>query len=178
MERDLGPLEDFFASYAAFTYNPSAPSTREFRRLAKANQWEPKTGPLIGANKAFKTALIRQFNVSYGTNKSSLPDWQGVLRQMGVSDPPHTISGCQEIVRNSYVNLVDLVDARGDPTKIVRTFPTEKALSSYSKRTKKIFPKEGAKAGGILEYFLRHIFQPGDGTGKRTRRRKKKAKTQ
>ncbi|KAJ3574216.1 hypothetical protein NP233_g1916 [Leucocoprinus birnbaumii] len=170
----MEPLEDFFSGYAvAFTYNASAPATREFRRLSKANKWEANKGPWVEANRAFKTALIRQFNFTYGTNKSSLHDWHGVLRQIGVSPLPHTIGECQQIVERSFVNLVDLVDARGDPDKVVRTFPNEKALSSYTKRTKKIFPKGEAKAGGILEFFLRHIFQPGEGAGKKRRRKKK-----
>jgi hypothetical protein len=43
----------------------------------------------------------------------------------------------------------------------VRHFKTMRKLSAYTMKTKKIFPKEDAKAGGILKYLLRQIFFPG-----------------
>ena len=59
-----------------------------------------------------------------------------------------------QAVKSRHINLVDLVYH----TDQVRTFPSIKALAKYSIRHKKIFPKESAKAGGILRYLLRPIF--------------------
>jgi len=42
-------------------------------------------------------------------------------------------------------------------TDKVRIFPSVKALAKYSIENDKIFPKNFAKAGGILRYLLRHI---------------------
>ena len=60
-----------------------------------------------------------------------------------------------------HVNLVDLVHGSKEE---VRIFETEKQLSIYTKKTKKYFPKEDARDGGVLRALRRHIFSPRDGT--------------
>jgi hypothetical protein len=57
------------------------------------------------------------------------------------------------------VNIVDLVDARGDPSA-VRIFPSVQQLSAYTKKTQKFFPSNDAKAGGLLRKLLRQILFP------------------
>lgn len=42
----------------------------------------------------------------------------------------------------------------GEPVQMFRNLD---ALRSYTKDTKKVFPKDEAKAGGILKYLLRVI---------------------
>jgi hypothetical protein len=59
-----------------------------------------------------------------------------------------------QAVKSRHINLVDLV-YHADKA---RTFPSIKELASYSIRHKKVFPKESAKAGGILRFLLRPIF--------------------
>lgn len=56
-----------------------------------------------------------------------------------------------------HVNLVDLV--QGDKLE-VQIFETERALSKYTKRTNKFFPKENAVDGGVLRALRRHILSP------------------
>lgn len=63
-----------------------------------------------------------------------------------------------QLVTDTHVNLVDLVDAGG--TRTVNRFPTEKALSTYTLSTKKIFPKKDVHAGGLLQALLRRIRHP------------------
>ena len=63
-----------------------------------------------------------------------------------------------QLVTATHVNLVDLVDAGG--TRTVKRFPTEKALSTYTLTTKKIFPRENVHAGGLLKALLRRIRHP------------------
>lgn len=66
-----------------------------------------------------------------------------------------------QIIQGLHINLVDLVDARNDPTKKIEHFATEFELSKYTLSTKKIFPRNHVDAGSLLEYLLRHIFNPG-----------------
>ena len=63
-----------------------------------------------------------------------------------------------QLVTDTHVNLVDLVDAGG--TRTVKRFPTEKALSTYTLMTRKIFPRENVHAGGLLQALLRRIHHP------------------
>ena len=65
---------------------------------------------------------------------------------------PHTLVSSQA-VKSKHINLVDLVYH----TDKVQMFPSVKALAKYSIENEKIFPKNLAKAGGILRYLLRHI---------------------
>lgn len=59
-------------------------------------------------------------------------------------------------MRQTHVNLVDLVDTRGTG-RPVKVFNSLKKLQDYTIRTEKFFPKEDAKAGGLLRYLLREI---------------------
>lgn len=79
---------------------------------------------------------------------------------MNIDPLPDNVAACKKIVKGLFVNLVDLVDVRGDPTRQVQLFQSEKALSKYTKRSAKVFPKDLAKAGGILKFLLRQIVRP------------------
>jgi hypothetical protein len=56
-----------------------------------------------------------------------------------------------------YVNIVDLIDARrtGVPAA---SFPSKRALRSYSKTQNKIFPKAEAKRDGFVKALLIDMF--------------------
>lgn len=61
----------------------------------------------------------------------------------------------KQAVRNTHVNLVDLVDAKGvEPVEI---FKSEAALATYTFMSQKFFPREDAEAGGLLKFLLRRI---------------------
>ncbi len=79
-----------------------------------------------------------------------------------------------QLVTNTHVNLVDLVDARG--TQVVEIFPSEKALSIYTLETKKIFPRKNVRAGGLLQALLRRILHPLDEPKQQRRPRKNRKK--
>ena len=64
-----------------------------------------------------------------------------------------------QAVRNTHVNLVDLVDLVGTQ-ETAQTFPTEVALSEYTRSTENYFPKENAYAGNLLRFLLRRILHP------------------
>lgn len=66
---------------------------------------------------------------------------------------------CAQVVLEKHVNLVDLV--HGDK-KEVQIFGTEKELSEYTHATKKFFPKEDARDGGVLCALRRHILAPSE----------------
>lgn len=57
------------------------------------------------------------------------------------------------------MNLVDLVDSKRSGVA-VESFPSEVALSEYTKNTGKFFPRDNAHAGGLLKFLLRRIDHP------------------
>ncbi|KAF9442695.1 hypothetical protein P691DRAFT_680939 [Macrolepiota fuliginosa MF-IS2] len=156
----MEPLEAFFSGYDGFTHDLAAPATREFRRLCQVRGWDRNSNEREEAMSRFRVALIQQFNLTYGTDINNLNGWHAMMTHMGVDPLPETVAECKKIVKRLFVNLVDLVDARGDPTQQVRLFNSEVALSKYTRKSKKIFPRDEAKAGGILKFLLRQIMRP------------------
>ena len=67
----------------------------------------------------------------------------------------------EQVVLSTHVNLVDLLDTHRTGQR-VKIFDTEEELSEYTCETKKFFPLDSAKQGGVLKYLLRHIFDPED----------------
>ena len=68
---------------------------------------------------------------------------------------------------NTHVNLVDLLSHKSTGERIHK-FPSEVALSEYTIRTEKYFPRNDANAGSLLERLLRNILNPSLGRGERS----------
>lgn len=68
-----------------------------------------------------------------------------------------------QAVRAVHVNLVDLTQAGIDGLGDVTVFGSEVELSRYTKKTRKVFPLDEAKAGGLLKFLLRRIDSPRSG---------------
>lgn len=68
---------------------------------------------------------------------------------------------------------MDLVDAQGTGAHVA-TYPTEIALAKYTKKTRKIFPRENAQAGGLLKFLLRQIMHPRTGVARKRLSRSKR----
>ncbi|KDN37439.1 hypothetical protein RSAG8_10174, partial [Rhizoctonia solani AG-8 WAC10335] len=152
-------LVAFFAQYPEFTYDSTRPVLSELKRMKRVLKWDNMTWQSSGALAGLRRALVLQFNLTYGTDQNDLASWQNLCRAMKVTNIPETLSACKKLVKTIYVNLVDLVDMP-NTGKDVRLFETEETLSKYTKRTKKIFPKHDARAGGLLKHLLRSIIHP------------------
>jgi hypothetical protein len=61
---------------------------------------------------------------------------------------------------HTHVNIVDLIDCHRTKQN-VDTFDNVVDLSEYTVDTGKFFPKEHAKAGGVLQRLLREIMYYG-----------------
>ncbi|EFI27305.1 hypothetical protein CC1G_14777 [Coprinopsis cinerea okayama7 len=164
-------LAAFFAQYAPeFKYQPSNPANHEFHRLQKLKGWKiPKSSKETSkegqenptkkkkkkktkgekAYKAFQDALVMQFNDT----------------AIGFAPIPDTLKHCQQVVEQTFVNLVDLTEKREPLIK----FRTEPELSSYTRKTHRIFPKKNAYARGLLRHLLRKIVRPDPKRGKTAR---------
>lgn len=58
------------------------------------------------------------------------------------------------MIRKTHVNLVDLIDLKSNGG-VVMVFGSLKMMRDYTRETKKYFPKNPAKEGGILKALLR-----------------------
>ncbi|KAF9461439.1 hypothetical protein BDZ94DRAFT_1263681 [Collybia nuda] len=134
------------------------PDQRQLTYLPRYNNGYTPEAPVLHDPLPFKTydEVIQKFYATYGKDEEVLNAWHALCRKIGISPPPDTIEGCKERVKKTYVNLIDLVNTPDSMT--VMTFPSELALSEYSKEHDKIFPKNRAHAEGLLRYLLRRIY--------------------
>ena len=66
-----------------------------------------------------------------------------------------------QAIKRIYVNLVDLEHAgHQGGAEVVRKFPTELALSEYTKDTRKIYRMGLVPRRSLLELLLRRIWNP------------------
>ncbi|KAF8235670.1 hypothetical protein L208DRAFT_1433648 [Tricholoma matsutake] len=161
-------LEEFFANYPGFEYDSSQPATSEFRRLRKMFRWS--TERHNEAKKAFHVALVKEFNWIYGTNEHDIQSWRILFRVLGIAPIPETRAECHKVMSATHVNLVDLVNT----SETITLFESESALAEYTNRTKKYFPLGERRAGGFLQYLLRHIKNPDAQRGTKARRRRRR----
>ncbi|KAK7686019.1 hypothetical protein QCA50_010830 [Cerrena zonata] len=149
-------IEDFFAQFSDFDFDPSQHVTLEFNRLAESRQWGKERRR--AQYRQLQDALVGEFNHQYGRDEGKLAAWQALCEEVGIDPIPTTITQCRKALANVHVNLVDLVDARrrgrrGD----VKVYETVQQLRKYTRKTGKYFPRQVAKAGGVLRGLLRRM---------------------
>ncbi|KAL8369031.1 hypothetical protein RB599_004461 [Gaeumannomyces hyphopodioides] len=151
-----GHIDGFFNHYPQFKYDSSAPVWSEFNRMCEEFGWDSDDYELRQAKREFKAALVQEFNKIYGTDEASLDSWQSLCLLLNIQPTPADLQGCRERVRQTHVNLVDLVDV-ARTGESVTVFPNLEQLRDYTVETGKFFPKNDAHAGGLLRYLLRKI---------------------
>jgi hypothetical protein len=62
-----------------------------------------------------------------------------------------------QLLNNTWVNIVDLVECRAAGKKVPR-HASQKALREYTRRTEKIFRKQDAKRNGFLKALLIKVY--------------------
>ncbi|KAG9127403.1 hypothetical protein FRC07_014213 [Ceratobasidium sp. 392] len=155
-------IQAFFDGYPKYPYDSSSPTMLEFYRMCEHFDWIRGMSEMEEARAKIRDALTHQFNTSYGTDENDLLAWQNLCRVLELPEVPDELFRCRQVVKSTFVNIVDLVDtvATEEP---VRHFETEEKLSEYTKLTGKYFPQDCAHAGGLLKFLLRYIIHPGSG---------------
>lgn len=77
-------MSDFFARFAGFKPDPSAPAKEEFTRLAKHRNWK-KDGKTW--RRQWNNFVIAEFAKHYGAEESKLAGWQALCLEVGVKEP-------------------------------------------------------------------------------------------
>ncbi|TFK67489.1 hypothetical protein BDN72DRAFT_770668 [Pluteus cervinus] len=166
----LPHIDVFFSRFPQFNYNPHSHPSSEFQRLSTFNGWDwdddDTEWEAREARRNFRSALVMQFNATYGTDANSLVAWQELCRTLQYPTIPDTLRECRALVTSTHVNLVDLLAFNNTGEEVCK-FPSEVALSEYTIATEKYFPRNDANAGSLLELLLRHILNPSLGRGRR-----------
>ena len=144
----------------------------QFKALAKRMRWnQDKTK---SERALLKRAMVLQFNDYYGTDPHDIKAWQAMCAVLQILPVPEDLESCRKVCRlmmkstlsltlsipkvvaRSNVNIVDYIEAKR-LGNTVTVFSTVRQLADYTSRTGKYFPKNDAKAGGVLKYLLRQI---------------------
>ncbi|KAI0700166.1 hypothetical protein BC835DRAFT_1266723 [Cytidiella melzeri] len=161
-------LRNFFAQYPTFDYRPSQPVMAEFYRLCDHKGWDKDDPAKANARELLREAMAHHFNAIYGTDVDDLQAMHNMCTTLRINPVPPTVAKCRQAIQGIYVNICDLVD---EPQTHVppMLFPTELALSEYTKRTGKYYPRENIHTGDLMRFLLRQIMNPSLSEGRTTR---------
>jgi len=163
-------LDEFFANYPTFSYDPSESVMLEFYRMCDFFNWDKDDQEKKDARELLAAAMSKQFNDIYGTDVRGVDSWRKLCQVLGMTPIPEGLEACRNAVLKTHVNIVDLLDTP-ETGKAVVLFDSEEQLSIYTKDSGKFFPLDEAHAGGLLKFLLRRILNPHlSGRGKRGRR--------
>ncbi|KAF2799198.1 hypothetical protein K505DRAFT_346036 [Melanomma pulvis-pyrius CBS 109.77] len=143
-----------FRKYPEFNYCKGEPIVQEFYRMCDYFEWEKEDIEKKTAHEDFKTAMVLTFNSLYGTDVDDIDSWHKLCVALDIDPLPEGLKECQRAVQKVHVNIVDLVDTRGEQVEI---FDSLEDLQDYTIETGKFFPKQSAYAGGVLKALLREI---------------------
>jgi hypothetical protein len=90
-------LQEFFDSYPPFVYDSSSSASSEFYRLCDYFHWDRDDPDRQDAHAEFKDALVKQFNVNFGTNADDLTSWQGLCASLYVNPIPDELAACRKV---------------------------------------------------------------------------------
>lgn len=96
-KKRAGPLQRFFTQHRGFEYNPHEPASTQFDRLMKAQGWNKDNPKHVEAWEKYLTALVKEFNVSYGRDVEDLAVWHGLLARIGLMDLPDNVKKCKKV---------------------------------------------------------------------------------
>ena len=174
-EADEGPpppSQSHFAQFEHFTPDDAAPFDDEFARLASSQQWVPGSQEYTRQ----RTIAIREeLELHYFSQPQQLDDigeeeelneeekslqgYQALCREVGV-DPSDSVVECKRTLKNTLVNIVDLIDARrtGKPVEVWDSFEEFRAYTLQD--DKRIDIQEAKRHPGYLASLLQRLSRP------------------
>ncbi|KAJ7064902.1 hypothetical protein C8F01DRAFT_983777, partial [Mycena amicta] len=155
-------LDEFFATYPTFPYDRTRPVKSQFNAMCTFLQWgtdKRSRAAQKDAYAAFQDSLVHHFNVKFGKDVDDQQAWVKLCEVLEIHPIPEDVESCREVVSGTHVNIVDLVDPANLGRSIHR-FTHVRELSEYTIEEDKYFPRNHAKAGGVLQYLLREIIKP------------------
>ncbi|CAK7198939.1 hypothetical protein SEUCBS139899_001607 [Sporothrix eucalyptigena] len=156
------PLDRFFKSYATYPYDSSKPPEKSFHQLVQHFGWKRESKEQKEAWRVYQSALVEEVRLWFG-DEDDLAAWHQLCRAVRIRNPPLRIHECEQAVRRTHVNIVDLIiwGRNGQPAnKPVTIFNTVYELSEYTFRTEKIFPSAAVvRDDGARNIVLRHLLR-------------------
>ncbi|KAH5432425.1 hypothetical protein HBI47_093480 [Parastagonospora nodorum] len=102
------PLDGFFRSFSTFEYDPSQLPATSYARLRAHEGWQRGEAASADAWNRYQGALEGELRMWYG-DEDDLAAWHALCHAIGVEPLPRTCDRCEQAVRKTHVNIVDLV---------------------------------------------------------------------
>ncbi|CAA9966292.1 hypothetical protein PTNB73_08162 [Pyrenophora teres f. teres] len=89
---DNAQAGSWFLKFPPFVYDPTAGLRSNFDRLAAQRNWGEKV-----RRRRWVECQEEEFGNAFGTDTTKLESWQKLCREVHISDPPESISGCKKV---------------------------------------------------------------------------------
>ncbi|KAK3941813.1 hypothetical protein QBC46DRAFT_406877 [Diplogelasinospora grovesii] len=163
------PSQSHFAKFENFTPNDDASFDHEFARLASSQNWIPGSQQYtrertIAMRQELKLHYFSQSQPPDGTDEElpeedKLKGYQNLCDEVGIP-PSDSIAECKKHLKNTLVNIVDLIDARRTRQE-VKVWHDFDAFRDYTLQDRhRINMDEAKKDGGYLASLLQHLRGP------------------
>ncbi len=164
------PSQSHFAKFEHFTPNDAASFDDEFARLASSQQWVPGSQEYTRQRTvAIREELELHFfsqpqqldSISEELNgeEMALQGYQALCHEVGI-DPSDSVDECKRSLKNTLVNIVDLIDTRRTG-KQVKVWDNFEAFRNYTLLDKnRISIEEAKRPPGYLASLLQRLSGP------------------
>ncbi|KAL0935458.1 uncharacterized protein CTRU02_210049 [Colletotrichum truncatum] len=175
---DIPMSQSHFAKFDNFTPNDDASFDDEFSRLASSQNWVP--GSQVYTQE--RTIAMRQeLQLHYFsqsklqgeklTEEEQLRGYQGLCREIRIPERDSIVE-CKKDLKNTLVNIVDLIDARR-VQKDVKVWDDFEAFRAYTLQDEhRINMREAKQDGGYLAALLQRLRDPHSRSRNRGRSRR------
>jgi hypothetical protein len=173
------PSQSHFASFQNFAPNDGASFDNEFVRLASSQNWVPGSQQYtrertIAMRQELKLHYFSQSQLQSQDDDDikseqdaelteeelQLRGYQDLCHEVGIP-PNDSIAECKKNLKNTLVNIVDLIDARRMGKK-VEVWDDFEAFRDYTLQDEhRIDAREAKEDGGFLASLLQHLRLPG-----------------
>ena len=170
------PSQSHFANFDRFTPNDAASFDDEFARLASSQEWVPGSQEYTRQR---TIAMREELELHYfsqppqqlddideeeekeelSAEEKTLQGYQALCREVGL-DPSDSAAECKRHLKNTLVNIVDLIDARrtGKPVKVWDDFGKFRAYTLLDEH--RINIQEAKMPPGYLGSLLQRLSGP------------------
>ncbi|SPO01699.1 uncharacterized protein DNG_04372 [Cephalotrichum gorgonifer] len=163
------PSQSHFAKFDNFVPDDGASFDHEFARLASSQEWAPSSREYIQERTIAMREELKYHYFSQSqrlgtlneelTEEQKLAGYQDLCREVGIP-AMDSVDQCKKQLKNTLVNIVDLIDARRTK-KGVKVWDNFEAFRTYTLRDGYRIDKEEAKKGeGFLASLLQHLRVP------------------
>lgn len=104
----LDNIQAFFDAYPLFDYDSANDPQSEWRRLCEEHlDIDPDDNDIYEVRETkrkLRTAMVRQFNATFGEDADDLDAWQALCRKVDIS-VPDTLEECQQVRRRLCLSM-------------------------------------------------------------------------